>query len=145
MDVTCSRCRESFRIEDGEVWKVAAHRCPQVLPEARWREVWEAYAANLGRPARLTSQRMALIIRRCKEWPVEDLLDAVVGWKDSPFHRGENPEGRVWDSLELLLRNAEHIENFRDLHRGLLQGDGQQHRVAARFRTTAERFLEGGE
>lgn len=50
-------------------------------------------------------------------YPVEDLLDAVRGWRWSKHHRGENERGRAFNDLELLLRDCAKIEFFRDLER----------------------------
>ena len=62
--------------------------------------------------------RADLIYDRLSEgWPVEDLRDAVRGWVHSPHHRGVNENGTRYDSLGLLLRDAERIEFFRDLWR----------------------------
>ena len=30
----------------------------------------------------------------------------------TPFNMGDNEHGRVYDSIELILRDAEHIEKF---------------------------------
>jgi hypothetical protein len=66
---------------------------------------------------KLTSARRSLIARRLKEYPLEDLIDAVRGIGASQFHRGDNDRGKRYDTLELALRNAEKIEGFRDKHR----------------------------
>jgi hypothetical protein len=65
----------------------------------------------------LDGKRDRLIRQRLRQFPLADLEDAVRGWRQSPYHRGENPSGTVYDSLELLLRDAEHVEKFRDLER----------------------------
>ena len=52
-----------------------------------------------------------------KAHPGEDVLDAVVGWRHDPFYCGENDRGRAFNDLGLLLRDAEHVERFRDLAR----------------------------
>ncbi len=48
---------------------------------------------------------------------VEDVLDAVCGWRKSPWHCGKNKNRTVYNQITLLLRDAEHIEKFRDLER----------------------------
>ena len=65
------------------------------------------------------AKRQRIIRRALKTHPVADLLDAVQGWQHSPHHRGENDSGTVYNDLGLLLRDAEHIEKFRDLERGI--------------------------
>ncbi len=83
--------------------------------------VFEAWKQSTGRPrANLGGatgrKRRALIQRALKDYPLEDVLAAVQGWKRSAHHRGENSRRTVYNDLELLLRDAEHIERFRDLH-----------------------------
>jgi hypothetical protein len=63
------------------------------------------------------AKRRAVITRALRDYPLEDVLDAVRGWKHSPYHAGGNPSGTVYNELTLLLRDAEHIERFRDLAR----------------------------
>lgn len=89
--------------------------------------VWTAYLHTrhqvLGPRStpQLTKDRRALIARRLKEWPLADLLDAVQGWQHFPHNRGENERGTPFCDIELLLRDAAHIERFRDRHRELVQ------------------------
>lgn len=72
-------------------------------------------------------ERRNLLERRLREgWPVEDLLDAVRGWRHFPHNRGENAAGKKWNDLELLLRHAPNIERFRDADRqGGTDGPGK--------------------
>jgi len=67
--------------------------------------------------ARLDDKRRRLIQRALKTYPPDDLVDAVRGWRNSPFHAGQNESHRTYNDLSLLLRDAEHIERFRDLER----------------------------
>ena len=60
-------------------------------------------------------KRRRLINARLKDYTADELCLAVAGWKNSPFHRGQNPGGKVYNDLGLLLRDAEHVEQFRDL------------------------------
>lgn len=66
---------------------------------------------------KLDDKRVRAIKKALKDYPLDDLLDAVVGWKCVPFNRGENEAGRTYNDLCLLLRDAEHIERFRDAAR----------------------------
>lgn len=78
----------------------------------------------------LTPKRRRLIVAALKLFPLQDVLDAVQGWKQSSWHRGENPGAVTYNDLELLLRDAAKVERFRDLHRqaGHLIGVGEQQR-----------------
>ena len=82
--------------------------------------VFNAWIASTKRTAAtvLDKKRRALITAALKLYPLEDVLDAVRGWENSPHHRGENPTGMVYNDLDLLLRGSANIERFRDLARG---------------------------
>jgi hypothetical protein len=81
--------------------------------------VFDAWKSATGRNGGtvLDAKRTRLITAALKTYPIEDVLDAVRGWRNDPFHRGENPNGRAYNDLGLLLRDTEHIEKFRDLAR----------------------------
>jgi hypothetical protein len=81
--------------------------------------VFETWKTSTGKhKARLDNRRRAKIIAALKAYQLEDVLAAIQGWKRSPHHRGENERHTVYNDLELLLRDAAHIERFRDLHNG---------------------------
>ena len=75
----------------------------------------------------LTKDRSDLIKRRLEQYPVGDLLAAVVGWRHDPHNRGENDRHRPYNDLKLILRDADHIERFRDLE--LTYRDGRIHEL----------------
>ncbi len=82
--------------------------------------VFEAWKASTKKTAatKLDRDRTRLITAALKDYPLEDVLDAVRGWEHSAHHRGENDTNTVYNDLGLLLRNAANIERFRDLARG---------------------------
>lgn len=82
--------------------------------------VFSAWLSSTKKTARtvLDSKRRSLITAALKTHPLDDVLDAVRGWENSPHHRGDNAERKVWNDLGLLLRDASRIEQFRDLARG---------------------------
>jgi hypothetical protein len=84
--------------------------------------VFDAWAASRSEHAgrqstvKLDSKRRRLIRNAIKAHGIDDVLAAVQGWRQSPHHRGENSASTVYNDLGLLLRDADHIERFRDLH-----------------------------
>ena len=58
----------------------------------------------------LTSKRRKLIRNALKDYSGEDLCKAISGYRTSPHHMGKNNNGTIYDSIELLLRDAKHIE-----------------------------------
>jgi hypothetical protein len=82
------------------------------------RLVFETWRKTTGKTkAKCDSKRTTRIVNALKTYPLEDVLDAVQGWQHSPHHCGHNDTGTVYNDLELLLRDAKHIEGFRDLQR----------------------------
>jgi hypothetical protein len=88
-------------------------------------EVWDAWRESTGHAdAVLSDKRIRLIRKGLGSYPVRDLVDAVRGWKRSPHHRGENDRLTEYNSIELLLRDSEKIEFFRNLERSGAGGNG---------------------
>lgn len=86
------------------------------------RVVFDAWVEATGKHptrTRLDNKRRRTITKALKDHPVEDVLDAVVGWQHDPFYCGENDRGRPFNDLGLLLRDAEHVERFRDMARSV--------------------------
>lgn len=79
-------------------------------------DAWIEAARRTGK-TQLSPKRRRLIAAALKAYPIDDVLDAVRGWLFSEFHCGENGQRKVYNEIELLLRDAEHIEQFRDLAR----------------------------
>ena len=58
-------------------------------------------------------ERTAKIISALEHgFTVDELKRAVDGAKSSPFHRGQNDRGVIYDSIDLIFRNPEKIETF---------------------------------
>jgi hypothetical protein len=62
--------------------------------------------------AKLDDKRRAIIRRALKSYSVEDLKLAIEGCKKSGFHQGKNDSGVVYDSIHLILRDGDKIDNF---------------------------------
>ena len=77
-------------------------------------EIFNHWKTVLNHPkAILDSKRQRLIAARIDEGhSVEDLKLAIDGCKASAWHMGENDRRKVFDSLDLIFRDASHIENF---------------------------------
>lgn len=91
--------------------------------------VFEAWVEATGRDqarTKLTADRRRRILKALKDYDEADLVDAVRGVSRSPFHCGQNERQRRYDDLELVLRDAAKIEEFRDLWRNLRPAEAQQ-------------------
>lgn len=63
-------------------------------------------------------KRERLIRQALRSHGLETVIAAIDGCSGSPFHMGENDRRQRYDSLELILRDAEHIERFADMATG---------------------------
>lgn len=97
---------------------------PARLDEARQRiqgeqiqQVFDEWINATGKTSRtiLDEKRRRRIRNALKTYPLDEVLAAVRGWRNSPHHRGENSTGTVYNDLDLLLRDNANIERFRDL------------------------------
>jgi hypothetical protein len=79
--------------------------------------VFRASAEATGRNGRtkLTTEKRRVIQARLRDYPLEDVVDAVVGIMCDPWH----VEHGVTE-LKDALRDGTHLERFRDLKRGLI-------------------------
>lgn len=85
---------------------------PDEAPKAdRPAEVFAHWQRATDHPrAKLDAKRRTLIARALKDHSAADLMRAIDGYAASPWHRGENDRGTKYLGLELILRDAAHIE-----------------------------------
>lgn len=63
--------------------------------------------------ARMDLARAKVIRARMQDgYSVEDLCIAIDGCAASAFHMGENDRGQIFDSITLILRDADHVDKF---------------------------------
>jgi len=91
-------------------------RQPSTTPVQRVFDAWKASTKRNGTTV-LNDKRKKLIAGALKDYPLEDVIDAVRGWERIAWNRGENPGRKVYNDIELLLRDSAHIERFRDAQR----------------------------
>lgn len=76
-------------------------------------QVFEHWRQTLRHPkAKATPERKRILGKALKLYSVEDLQRAITGCSRSPHHMGQNERQTVYDDLELILRDAKHIESF---------------------------------
>ncbi|RBB38880.1 hypothetical protein DPV79_15990 [Burkholderia reimsis] len=82
------------------------------------REVFEYWQLVMSSPrSRLDDNRRGLILRAIKRgYSVSDLKEAIRGCSRSPFHMGDNDRQTAFNGLDLILRNAEKIDEFRKIN-----------------------------
>lgn len=101
------------------------------------------------RNPKLSDKRKRRVRDRLREgFTAEEIRAAIIGVTLSDHHMGRNGSPRKYDDLELICRDVEHVETFRDLYlekhaKGKTQesaGDRMNRRRAERL---AEREAEG--
>jgi len=109
--------------ETGEERKVGRRRKgwlnPTVADDVAVSKVWDHYVATFwsgrGVSPKLSEQRRKLIAAVVAEYDVDVVLKAIEGCSLSEWHMGGNPSGKRYVSIELILRDPEHVERFSDL------------------------------
>lgn len=91
---------------------------PEGERDVRPDEIFEFWCETMEKnPAmyKLTSGRRQKINARLKNYSVEEIKHAIVGCRYSTHHMGHNDRGVIYDDLELICRNDEKLERFRDM------------------------------
>ena len=78
----------------------------------RWQSVMKSGKSVLDK------NRRTLIANALKIYSYEDICAAIEGCAKSPHHMGENAQNVVYNGLNLILRNAEKIDQFIKLNAG---------------------------
>jgi len=98
-------------------------------------EIFEYWKITLKHPkARLDDKRKKLINNALKlGYEPNDLMDAIEGCSKSPYHMGcDGRNTTLYDDLELILRDAKHIDQFLKINltplvpSGVIYGSHQQ-------------------
>lgn len=76
-------------------------------------EHWLAVMRRNPKTTKLDGKRKGKVRARLREGrSVADLCRAIDGCRASSWHMGDNPEGKRHDDLELICRDAAHVERF---------------------------------
>ena len=77
-------------------------------------EVFKHWQVVMQHPrARLDKKRRHRLEAALKTgYSVEELKQAIDGCSKTPFNQGQNDRGQRYDDIELILRDASHIDRF---------------------------------
>lgn len=108
----------------------------------RVNEVFDYWRVRFGHTrARLDKKRAQKIRQRLLDgYEVRDLIDAVDGCALSPFHMGDNPGGVHYDDIELICRDAKHVDQFVKLKEQAAALHAQKQAAEKAKREEAERL-----
>lgn len=130
---------EAEKTVQGNTQEVSIVESPQAI--ATTHRLFAYWQSVMNHPtAKLTPKRARKVQDRLAQGYTEETIRAAIdGCKASAFHQGqsEKSDGRVYDDLELICRDGEHLEQFTNQQRG---NDGTLvRRNGARRESTAER------
>lgn len=93
--------RAELRLDFGKVEE--SIDLPRVIFD-HWKAIWSHPRAQLD------AKRRSVINRALKSYDAKALCDSISGYKNSPHHVGVNDRSTVYDSIDLFLRDAKHID-----------------------------------
>jgi hypothetical protein len=86
---------------------------PRETSKANEQAVFDHWKREWGHPnAFLDAKRRMRIRARLKDFTVEQLCNAISGFRNSPWHCGTDPKGngKVYDAVDTLLRDTAQVE-----------------------------------
>lgn len=78
-------------------------------------DLWVSLYRNAKRPPVLDSRRRSRIHRAVADYGRDTVEAAIRGLGQSDWHMGRNPQRKRYDDIELVLRDAKHVEMFADM------------------------------
>ncbi len=102
------------------------------------KEVFGHWLETFGKKSKLDAKRDRSIKARLDEgYTVADLKRVCDNIKASKYHQGDNKSGAVYDSIDLLFRDADHVDKYLALSR--TNGQQQQEQTPEQKAATKKR------
>jgi hypothetical protein len=110
-----------FEVEEEEVEVVVPKTTTSAVPISEVQEVFDHWVATFRASGRgpvpvLSDKRKSKIAKAIKDYGTKTCLEAISGCALSDWHMGENPRGKKYDDIELILRDSAHIERFATIY-----------------------------
>lgn len=114
--VVCTPPDQTLQTQNDQTHSRAAGASPSRLGPVD--EVFGYWQQATGRPkAQLLGARRRKIEKALRSYSVEDLKAAILGCTLTPWNAGQNPNGRKYTDLHLILRDESKIEAFMEAAR----------------------------
>lgn len=102
---------------------------PEKVPHEWIVQVFEFWKATLRTSSKgpspvLSEKRVTAIRKALKAYGLEACFQAIQGCAVSDWHMGKNPQGRRYDDLELIFRDARKTEMFIQYYHEAKDGGG---------------------
>ena len=75
----------------------------------------ESHPRSHPKPKSNSTEWRKIKARLAEGYSVDDLKTAIDGCHKSPYHCGENSAGKTYQSLELIVRDSSHVQQFIEL------------------------------
>lgn len=89
------------------------------VPEEFVQEIWDYWISVMRRTSKrkpiLDATRRQIIAAAIHDYDLGGCRDAIDGCALSEFHMGRNKMNKRYDSVELIFRDAEHVEKFQEI------------------------------
>jgi hypothetical protein len=110
-----------FEVEEEQVEVIIPKTNTSAVPISEVQEVFEHWVATFRATGRgpvpvLSDKRKSKIAKAIKDYGTKTCLEAISGCALSDWHMGENPRGKKYDDIELILRDSAHIEKFATIY-----------------------------
>lgn len=90
-----------------------------MIPDSAVTEVWEYWIQKMRATSKrkpiLDATRRQVIAAAIHDYEIQGCKDAIDGCALSDFHMGRNKMNKRYDSVELIFRDAEHVEKFQEI------------------------------
>ena len=115
--------------------RTEAERCASVFEH--WRSIHGHGSAKLA------ADRRKVVVKALQNYSPDELCECISGYKASAWHQGQNERGQVYDALELMLRDAKHIDAGISYARKPAQGRTVADLREAATKNTIEEWANG--
>jgi hypothetical protein len=90
-----------------------------MIPDAAVLDVWnhwiQVMRGGSKRKPVLDATRRQVIAAAIHDYEIQGCKDAIDGCALSDFHMGRNKSNKRYDSVELIFRDAQHVEKFMEI------------------------------
>jgi len=83
------------------------------IPKAQKQEVFDFWKTTFNKSrVSMDIKRETAIGWAIYTYGLEECRQAILGCASSPFHMGQNKAGKTYNGIDLIFRDAEHVEMF---------------------------------
>jgi hypothetical protein len=99
--------------------KLSRSKKAMSVPSSEIQELWDYWVSKMREGSKrrpvLDDARRQYLGAALHDYGMHGCKDAIDGCALSEFHMGRNKMNKRYDSVELIFRDAEHIEKFHDI------------------------------